>query len=308
MADILTSDTVQKTEEPAVPVVEEVVTVAKKPKGKGILIAVIIGMILLLGLAAGAFGAWWYFSDRGDGDTEEDVTADIEDEDADTDEEESDEDEDADADEETDEDGTDEDDDEVIIPDEEPLLSEATDDDSWTFPTGIFDSYTYLRTLCDSYGGFDPDVYYMDVEYPDYVSLTTNWNSTDINPDCHLQFTYGTSMMRVQFDVGEGYPVNLAAGYQELLTVGGETLIRTATTLAEGMYGYSYMTKQADADCAPSEMIPELSAPCALPIHPFLPGATMIYVAIPESTGLSERGDIIDLFDDIALRMHGGDN
>ena len=283
---------VEKNESPKSP--------GKGSKNSKLVLGLVVGVfVLLVALVAAVFGVVYLMSERNEDAEDEDSTEEIvvEDEEEEEDEEELEEEE------------------EVVVtePEEDdaggtPVLSEATDDDTWLFPSGIFDEYTYLRTICDGYAGFDPDVYFMDVEYPDTVTLSTNWNSSAVNPDCHLQFTYDTSMMRVQFDVGEAYPRTLTAGFQELMTEGGETLVRTSMSLAEGMYGYSYYTKMADAECAPSEMIPDLAAPCALPIHPYLPGATMIYVAIPESTGLSERGDIIDLFDDIAKRMHGGEN
>lgn len=190
-----------------------------------------------------------------------------------------------------------------------PVLSEATDGDSWTFPTGIFgDDYTYVRYLCDGYAGMDPDYYYMDVEYPSYVTVTTDWLGVGSLGKCDLQFAYGTSMMRMQFNVGEAYPVNLLPGYQDIRTVGGKTLYKTAMELNGGYYSYSYVTAIDDADCDGGEMLPELTAPCASPIHPFLPGATMVSVMIPETTGASERGDIVDLFDDLAQRMHGAEN
>jgi hypothetical protein len=295
------SEPAAKTE-PTV-VAEPIVEAApSKPPRKpmSIVLGVIVGLVISgIVVGAGAILLWKFYSPGGDdtdADSEEDVAEDEVTDEGDTEDD-------------TDvSDGTDTDADADPDPDVEPELSEATDDDPWLFPAGIFDTYTYVRYICDGYAGMDPDLYFMDVEYSDSVIVTTDWRGVGSLGECDLQFAYGDSYMHLQFNVGEAYPRTIDAGYEELLTVDGSTLIRTAMTLSGGEYSYSYMVKQADADCVPNVFDPELAPPCALPVHPFLPGATMVGVSIPETTGLSERGDIVDLFDDIAKRMHGDEN
>lgn len=167
------------------------------------------------------------------------------------------------------------------------------------------DEYISQHLLCSGYEGNPDDYYYFDFTYPAFVTVVIGSEALG-GDECSVEFSYEGSIMWEQFDVGEAYPRTLEPGYEELLESGGRILVRTSIEMYDGDHSYSYGWKQDDANCAPSEFDPELSAPCALPIHPFAPGATMVGVTIPGTVGASELSDIVEMFDGIALSMTGG--
>lgn len=182
-------------------------------------------------------------------------------------------------------------------------------DEFEAFP-GMFDedSYTTRHFVCDGYAGEPEDQYYYDVWYPtDYVTLQPGPGYASSDPDCDIELVYEDTVMSIRYNVGEAYLGQIGEGYEVLKEKDGKTMVRTDVVENGGEYVFSYVWKVNDLECVPGDFNPTLAPPCAHGVHPFMPPATMVQVVAPGDTGASVLSDIVELFDDIAMLMEGGE-
>jgi hypothetical protein len=61
-----------------------------------------------------------------------------------------------------------------------------------------------------------------------------------------------------------------------------------------------------DSECVPTPSYPSVAPSCAFGVHPFMPAFTLVQAVVPGDVGASVLSDIAELFDDMAMLMHGG--
>lgn len=190
---------------------------------------------------------------------------------------------------------------------EEEDGGDADEDEGESFP-GMFEEgeYSSQHYVCDGAGGA-ADQYYFDLWYPtDYVTIHEGIGYAVADPDCDVELHYEDSVLYVRYNVNDDIQAQIEAGYEVLKEEGGKTMVRTETLENAGQYIFSYVWMMEDVDCVPSAEFPSLASPCAHGFHPFMPGTTLVQAVVPGDTGASVLGDIIDLFDDMAILMEGG--
>lgn len=151
------------------------------------------------------------------------------------------------------------------------------------------------------------------VVYPDNPEVKLTLAEGTGGQRCFMTVSYLTGELNIQYNVGEGFVLNLAEDYETIKTVGSILLVRDPLTYREGIadreayYSTTYGAKKLDGECV-GGLREDLRPPCFTNNHPFMTYTGIVTVTIDKDTSEEDRAKIMEVFDDISARSYSSRN